>query len=81
MVSVPATSALCALLLPLRRRSDGTLREFHVWEALNARQQKLFGRAAAGIDRGTLSLAGKTDAIDEPPPEPSDPPQEDKPAD
>ncbi|MCI8622629.1 MAG: hypothetical protein HFG26_03085 [Provencibacterium sp.] len=65
MISVPITSALCALLLPLRRRPDGTLRDFHVREALAARQQKLFGRVAAGIDNATQSIAGQTDAIDE----------------
>ena len=66
MASVPITSVLCALLLLLRRKKDGTLREFHIREALSARQQKLFGRVAAGIDSATLSISGKTDALDGP---------------
>ncbi|MCI8442065.1 MAG: hypothetical protein HFG27_05995 [Provencibacterium sp.] len=66
MLSIPLTSALCALLIPLRRQKEGGLREFHILEALRARQQKLFGRAAAGIDNATLSIARKTDEIDHP---------------
>ena len=76
MLSVPLTSALCALLLPLRRREEGGVREFHVWEALCARQQKLFGRAAAGIDSATLSIAGKTEEIDNPPQEKEETPEQ-----
>ena len=71
LASVPITSVLCALLIPLRRKPDGTLREFYLREAVCARLQKLFKRAAKGIDSATEALVQKTDQLDRLPEEES----------
>lgn len=62
---LPLTSLLCVLFLKVRLQKDGTLREFHIKEALIQRQQALFGKAAENLDKAVRSAAGETEKAEQ----------------
>ena len=63
-VSVPLSAGLGALLLHWRLRPDGTLREFHVAEALEKKEESLFGKAAEKLDEAIRTTEGKTERVE-----------------
>lgn len=63
-VSVPLSAGLGAMILHWRLRPDGTIREFHVAEALEKKEQSIFGKAAEKLDEAIRTTEGKTDRVE-----------------
>lgn len=57
-LSVPLTAGISVLLVERRRREDGSLKEFHVMEWANAKEEVVFGRAAERLDQAIRAAAG-----------------------